>query len=118
MHERLVIIGAAGDLTSRYLLPALARLRNDGLLPEKLTIDAISQEEMSDDEYRLQVEEPLAAHAAGVDESARTAILQSLSLDRADEAEELWRIAEPVVDAWSAGLVPLRSYPAGTSFEP
>ncbi len=56
MHDRLMIIGAAGDLTSRYLLPALVRLHNDGLLPENLTIDAISQEEMSDDEYRRKLE--------------------------------------------------------------
>ena len=118
MHDRLMIIGAAGDLTSRYLLPALVRLQNDGLLPENLTIDAISQEVMSDDKYRRKLEGPLAAHSAGVDESARTAILQSISHDGADEAEESWRIVEPVVDAWSEGLVPLRSYPAGTSFEP
>lgn len=32
---------------------------------------------------------------------------------RDDEAEELWRIVEPVLDAWSEGTVPLREYPAG-----
>ena len=32
---------------------------------------------------------------------------------RDDEAEELWRIVEPVLSAWSAGKVPLREYPAG-----
>ena len=37
---------------------------------------------------------------------------------RADEAEESWRIVEPVVHAWGEGLVPMRSYPAGSSFEP
>jgi glucose-6-phosphate 1-dehydrogenase len=33
---------------------------------------------------------------------------------RDDEAEELWRIVEPVLGAWSAGTAPLREYPAGT----
>ncbi|HSK96278.1 MAG TPA: hypothetical protein VK891_06650, partial [Euzebyales bacterium] len=34
---------------------------------------------------------------------------------RGDEAEEAWRIMQPVVDAWSDGAVPLRTYPAGTT---
>ena len=105
MHNRLIIIGAAGDLTSRYLLPALARLRNDGLLPETFAIDAVSRDEMSDDEYRRSVEGPLATHAAGVEESARTAILQSITYHRADatDPEALRRI-------FSGGKGPIVNY--------
>ena len=33
---------------------------------------------------------------------------------RADEAEESWRIVEPILDGWAAGLVPLGEYPAGS----
>jgi glucose-6-phosphate 1-dehydrogenase len=33
---------------------------------------------------------------------------------RADEAEEAWRVAEPILDAWGKGLVPLLEYPAGS----
>jgi glucose-6-phosphate 1-dehydrogenase len=33
---------------------------------------------------------------------------------RGDEAEESWRIVEPVLAAWSKGLVPLEEYPAGS----
>jgi glucose-6-phosphate 1-dehydrogenase len=33
---------------------------------------------------------------------------------RGDEAEESWRIVEPVVAAWSQDLVPLEEYPAGS----
>ncbi|MFK5582953.1 glucose-6-phosphate dehydrogenase [Serinicoccus sp. LYQ131] len=33
---------------------------------------------------------------------------------RGDEAEELWRIVEPVLDAWRAGDVPLEEYAAGS----
>jgi glucose-6-phosphate 1-dehydrogenase len=32
---------------------------------------------------------------------------------RGDEAEEAWRIVDPVMKAWSAGDVPLQEYPAG-----
>lgn len=34
---------------------------------------------------------------------------------RGDAAVECWRIVEPVLDAWRAGLVPLDEYPAGSS---
>ena len=34
---------------------------------------------------------------------------------RADEAEESWRVSEPILDAWAKGLVPLLEYPAGSS---
>jgi glucose-6-phosphate 1-dehydrogenase len=38
----------------------------------------------------------------------------TLSISAA-EAEESWRIVEPILAAWSAGEVPLREYPAGSS---
>lgn len=34
---------------------------------------------------------------------------------RGDEAEEAWRIIDPVVRAWSAGEVPIQEYAAGTA---
>ena len=33
---------------------------------------------------------------------------------RGDEAEESWRIVEPILAGWSAGLVPMGEYPAGS----
>jgi glucose-6-phosphate 1-dehydrogenase len=33
---------------------------------------------------------------------------------RGDEAEEAWRIIDPVTRAWSSGEVPMREYAAGT----
>jgi glucose-6-phosphate 1-dehydrogenase len=33
---------------------------------------------------------------------------------RGDEAEESWRIVEPILAEWSKGTVPLREYPAGS----
>ena len=34
---------------------------------------------------------------------------------RDDEAEESWRIVEPILATWSSGAVPLREYAAGSS---
>jgi glucose-6-phosphate 1-dehydrogenase len=32
---------------------------------------------------------------------------------RGDEAEESWRVIDPVMTAWAAGDVPMQEYPAG-----
>ena len=37
---------------------------------------------------------------------------------RGDEAEQAWRVVTPVLEAWSAGLVPLQEYPAGSAGPP
>ena len=34
---------------------------------------------------------------------------------RGDEAEQAWRVVEPVLAQWAAGAAPLRDYPAGTA---
>jgi glucose-6-phosphate 1-dehydrogenase len=34
---------------------------------------------------------------------------------RGDEAEECWRVTEPILAGWAEGAVPLREYPAGSA---
>lgn len=82
MIERLVILGAGGDLTSRYLLPALAVLCEAHKLPSGFTIDAVSQEEMSSSDYRRKVEGPLRQHA--LSDQARQTVLDAITYHRAD----------------------------------
>ncbi|HEX7938403.1 MAG TPA: glucose-6-phosphate dehydrogenase [Gemmatimonadaceae bacterium] len=48
----IVILGGAGDLAKRKLLPALYQLLLDGLMPDPIDILAISREEMDDAAYR------------------------------------------------------------------
>jgi glucose-6-phosphate 1-dehydrogenase len=36
---------------------------------------------------------------------------------RGDEAEESWRIVEPILEAWAAARVPLGTYPAGAAHQ-
>lgn len=52
----IVIFGITGDLSHRYLLPALYHLFKDGLLHEKTQIIGISRREMSAQELLDQVE--------------------------------------------------------------
>ena len=91
MMRRLVILGAGGDLN----------INGPG---DFLTL------ERADLTYELAVEE-LPPYAR--------LLLDILRGDNAlairdDEAEESWRIVEPILAAWQAGLVPLAEYPAGS----
>lgn len=43
---------------------------------------------------------------------------ESIFFIRNDEAEEAWRIVDPIVEAWKGDLVPLQSYQAGSSGPP
>lgn len=55
MTSVLVILGAAGDLSGRYLLPALAALHSAGRLPPGLRILGVGQERRTDDDFRRHV---------------------------------------------------------------
>ncbi|WP_016775761.1 glucose-6-phosphate dehydrogenase [Anaerophaga thermohalophila] len=48
----LVIFGASGDLTKRKLIPALADLHKQELLPEKFSVLGLGRTKLSDDQFR------------------------------------------------------------------
>ncbi|MCU1489997.1 MAG: putative glucose-6-phosphate dehydrogenase [Acidimicrobiaceae bacterium] len=48
----LVIFGASGDLASRKILPALAKLAARGSLPEHFALVGVARREMGDEEFR------------------------------------------------------------------
>jgi len=47
-----VILGAAGDLTKRKLLPALYNLKASGLLPRQLAVVGVTRKEKSHEQFR------------------------------------------------------------------
>ncbi|NLX18322.1 MAG: glucose-6-phosphate dehydrogenase [Desulfobulbus sp.] len=53
----ITIIGAAGDLAQRKLIPALYNLHLDRHLPDQLAIIGISRRQLTDDEFRGQLRE-------------------------------------------------------------
>ncbi|QSB17300.1 glucose-6-phosphate dehydrogenase [Natronosporangium hydrolyticum] len=65
MVERLAILGAAGDLTGRYLLPALVELERAGQLPEQLAVIGAGRHDWSDAEFRQRARQQLAEHGDG-----------------------------------------------------
>jgi glucose-6-phosphate 1-dehydrogenase len=58
-----VIFGASGDLTQRKLVPALYALAYRRLLPEKFAVVGAARSEMSDDDFRSQMESAVREHA-------------------------------------------------------
>src|SRR5690606_29397944 len=62
--SHLTVLGASGDLTGRYLLPALGRLLARGDLPDDLVLTGAARQDWDDDAFRAHAEQRLADHAA------------------------------------------------------
>ena len=77
--RRLVILGATGDLTGRYLLVALAELAAAGSLPEELAIVGVAREPWDTAAFRRHARERLARHALGLPAAVRDALVERLS---------------------------------------
>jgi len=55
----LVIFGASGDLTKRKLIPALIRLQEQSLLPNKFAVLGVGRSEYSDTSFRDKIKKDL-----------------------------------------------------------
>ncbi len=78
MIRQLVVLGAGGDLTGRYLLPALARLKAAGALPDPFTVIGVGREESDDEAFRRHAAACLQTHAADVPQDARHTLCRAL----------------------------------------
>ena len=63
MIRNFVIFGASGDLTSRYLLPTLAQLRQAQRLPADIRVVGIAPEDWDSGSFRTYVRGRLKMHA-------------------------------------------------------
>ncbi|HEX2028344.1 MAG TPA: glucose-6-phosphate dehydrogenase [Nitriliruptorales bacterium] len=84
MLQRLVIFGGAGDLTRRYLLPALSRLQAAGRLPSGFEIVAADRDDIATNAYREAAAGWLAQHAPTVASTARHDLARMLVYRQAD----------------------------------
>lgn len=84
MIERLVVLGATGDLTARYLLPGLAALRSAGHLDDGFRLIAVGRKDWGDLEFRDWTRTQLAEHAGQLPSSARDAVAAASEYHRAD----------------------------------
>ena len=85
--RRLVILGATGDLTGRYLLAALAELAASGSLPADLVIVGVAQDRWDTARFRQHAAECLDRHGPDVGRPVRDALVQRLSYVAGDVAD-------------------------------
>jgi len=84
MIRRLVIFGATGDLTARYLLPGLAALRAAGDLGDEFELIATAREDWDDQRFRDWAASQLGRHAEAVPAAERAAVVAESRYRRAD----------------------------------
>ncbi|MET8772221.1 glucose-6-phosphate dehydrogenase [Streptomyces sp. NPDC004658] len=84
MIRRLAVFGATGDLTARYLLPALAALQAAGHLGEGIEVTGASREDWDTDRYREWAAAQLDRHGEDSPADARKAVVASTRYLRAD----------------------------------
>jgi len=79
----VVIFGGSGDLAHRKLLPALARLRQQNLLPENVVVVGVGRSELTDETFReraaAEIREQVYYCKAGYDEEGVKILDQRLA---------------------------------------
>src|SRR5215472_3237032 len=104
MIERLVIFGATGDLTGRYLLPGLAALRAGGHLGDGFRLIAAGRQDWTDGRFREHAAGWLGRAADGVPAAARNDVVAASRYQRLDLADAA------TVAAGLAGTDPVAVY--------
>ncbi|MGN9796105.1 glucose-6-phosphate dehydrogenase [Streptomyces sp. OZ13] len=102
--RRLVVFGGTGDLTGRFLLPALAALHAAGHIDDRFRLTGASREDWDGERYRQWAGTQLDRHGADLPAASRRAVTASADYRRAD-------VTDPVdVAAAVAGEDPVAVY--------
>ena len=102
--KHLVIFGPTGDLSNRYLLPALAELHETGSLPEGFRATGVHRRDWDAEQFRGFVREKLERHAADASPETRDWLVErAFDYRKADVSDgeslaaALGRLEEPIV---------------------
>ncbi|MFF5225916.1 glucose-6-phosphate dehydrogenase [Dactylosporangium sp. NPDC000521] len=82
--DDLVILGATGDLTARFLLPALGALRAGGHLGDGFRVTAVGREDMTGDAFHAWAAAQLDRHAPDLSAERRREVVAGCRYHRAD----------------------------------
>lgn len=74
MTATVIVLGATGDLTTRYLLPGLAQLRELGRPVDGLRIIGVARDDIDERQFRQRISAALRQHAPTVGNRARAAL--------------------------------------------
>jgi glucose-6-phosphate 1-dehydrogenase len=86
MRGALLILGATGDLTGRYLMPAIAKLVEQNELRLDGPIVGVGIQSWSADQFRQHIAERLSRHAPDISTTARDEVCRRLQYQSADVA--------------------------------
>ena len=84
MINRLAIFGATGDLTARYLLPAIAALRATGKTGDAFQLIAAGRDDWSSSQFRDWADAQLAWQAEDLPATIRAAVASPATYRQAD----------------------------------
>ncbi|MEU6720882.1 glucose-6-phosphate dehydrogenase [Nonomuraea sp. NPDC046802] len=84
MIDRLVIFGATGDLSARYLLPALAALRTAGHLGDRFQLTCAGRQDWHNEQFQHWAAAQLDRHGGSWPTDLREAIVTSARYRRVD----------------------------------
>jgi glucose-6-phosphate 1-dehydrogenase len=108
MIERIVIFGVTGDLTARFLIPALAKLHEAGKLPDEIKITGVDRREWENGKngFKHLILDGLERFAGSVTAESRVRFVEEvLEYRRADVTD-----AESVVEALGSLSEPVVAY--------
>ncbi|MFN4258548.1 MAG: glucose-6-phosphate dehydrogenase [Gemmataceae bacterium] len=83
MLARFIILGATGDLTARYLLPAITQLRARELLPLNAIV-GVGRDDWDTDQFRRHLADALNRHASDIPAAVRETVVGGLEYRKAD----------------------------------
>jgi glucose-6-phosphate 1-dehydrogenase len=105
MTATLIVLGATGDLTARYLLPGLAQLAGIGRLPG-VRLVGVATDALDDEGFRARVSTALERNASMVDDPLRAGIARTARYVRGDVTDpETLRSALDLADGDGAVVV-------------
>jgi glucose-6-phosphate 1-dehydrogenase len=104
MLDTMVIFGATGDLTSRYLLPALAKLYLAERLSDPFQIIGVARQPWNQDKFRKHIADALERH--GDKTHAESGLLGNLDYKQCDARypEEVSALLKPLKKPFVAYL--------------
>ena len=84
MIGKLLIFGATGDLTARFLLPGVGALMAAGMLPDGFEMICAGRDDWNDGQFRAWAADQLARHGRDLPRAATQSVLKSTHYQKAD----------------------------------
>ena len=84
MIQRIVLFGASGDLTARLLMPGIAQVAAEGLLPDGFSILGSSTRDWTPEDFRERMAAALDRHDSALAPEVMRAVVDKLDFRSAD----------------------------------